>query len=93
VRVSPASVWPAKRRVAGKAKRAADGSRAAPFGKNQLMRHRRVLTFRFASFHRAGDLNLNLEPLAPLFPRGNDTPGTQLLGEGKWHETFGFTPT
>ena len=37
----------------------------------------------FASLHRDGELNLNLEPLC----------GTQLLGEGKWHETFGFTPT
>ncbi len=39
-----------------------------------------------------GDLNLNLEPLASLLP-GIVAPGAQLLGEGKWHETLGFTPT
>jgi hypothetical protein len=28
------------------------------------------------------------------FSPGNaGSPGAQLLGEGKWHETFGFTPT
>ena len=32
--------------------------------------------------------NLNLEPLVPRCSRG-----AQLLGEGKWHETFGLTPT
>lgn len=53
------------------------------FGKNELSCHRPVLIFQFASLHRDGELNLNLEPLC----------GTQLLGEGKWHETFGFTPT
>ena len=74
------------------AKSAADDSRSGPFGQNEFSRHQRVLTFQFASFDRDGDLNLNLEPLAPLFP-GNDASGTQLLGEGKWHETFGLTPT
>jgi hypothetical protein len=35
--------------------------------------------------------HLNRESLA-LLP-GNDAPGAQLLGEGKWQETLGFTPT
>ena len=26
------------------------------------------------------------------FSSGNDAPGVQLLGEGKWHEILGFTP-
>jgi hypothetical protein len=37
------------------------------------------------------DLNLNRERLAQLVP-GMET-GPQLLGEGKWQEIFGFTPT
>jgi hypothetical protein len=51
------------------------------------------LLFNSAASKGDGEINLNLEPLAPLYPREMPRPGAQLLGEGKWHETLGFTPT
>lgn len=72
-----------------------------PFGHNGLLRPRTDMRRRSAVAPRRRvaftavserDPNLNRDSLAPLLPRGN-APGAQLLGEGKWQETLGFTPT
>jgi hypothetical protein len=98
--VAEIPAWPAD-----DSSKVARGWHHGPFGRNKILssqhalahtylagRSRRDTASHSLAVKTKGDLNLNLEPLASLLP-GIVTLGAQLLGEGKWHETLGLTPT